>query len=167
MATTAAPVEDPCNLFVKSLDPKIDTRGLIDLFRPYGTIKSARVMSDPDTRVSKEFGFVAFEKPEQAAAAMAAMDGAKIGTNTIVVRFHESKATREAKLAQEALALSKAKNDLQALDIGGTSAAQPTTAGSFADQRASATVETKQPESAVEQEAQDVSLLTRSHLSWC
>ncbi|KAI9507287.1 hypothetical protein F5148DRAFT_1206374 [Russula earlei] len=89
---------DPCNLFCKNLDPSIDSNGLFTHFRQYGQIVSARVMRN-EVGESRGFGFVSFQTPDQAAAAMHAMNGALLGSKQLVVRLHEPKQLRQEKLA--------------------------------------------------------------------
>lgn len=89
---------DPCNLFCKNLDPSIDSNGLFSHFRSFGQIVSARVMRN-ESGESRGFGFVSYQTPEQAAAALKAMNGAVLGTKAIVVRLHEPKQMRQEKLA--------------------------------------------------------------------
>ncbi|KAL4079523.1 hypothetical protein J3A83DRAFT_4210322 [Scleroderma citrinum] len=90
---------DPCNLFCKNLDPEIDSNQLFAHFRQFGQIVSARVMRN-EGGDSRGFGFVSFQTPEQASAAMHAMNGAILGSKQIVVRLHEPKQLRQEKLAQ-------------------------------------------------------------------
>ncbi|THH14406.1 hypothetical protein EW146_g5924 [Bondarzewia mesenterica] len=90
---------DPCNLFCKNLDPSIDSNGLFTHFRQYGQIVSARVMRNENGE-SRGFGFVSFQMPDQAAAAMHAMNGVVVGSKQLVVRLHEPKQLRQEKLAQ-------------------------------------------------------------------
>ncbi|KAF5357025.1 hypothetical protein D9756_006674 [Leucocoprinus leucothites] len=90
---------DPCNLFCKNLDPDIDSNGLFTHFRQFGQIVSARVMRD-EAGASRGFGFVSYQTPDQATAAMHAMNGAQLGSKAIVVRLHEPKQLRQEKLAQ-------------------------------------------------------------------
>ncbi|KAF9269423.1 hypothetical protein L218DRAFT_993473 [Marasmius fiardii PR-910] len=89
---------DPCNLFCKNLDPEIDSNGLFTHFRKFGQIVSARVMRNENGE-SRGFGFVSFQTPDQAAAALHAMNGVQIGSKQIVVRLHEPKQLRQEKLA--------------------------------------------------------------------
>ncbi|KAA1472444.1 hypothetical protein DENSPDRAFT_850923 [Dentipellis sp. KUC8613] len=90
---------DPCNLFCKNLDPSIDSNGLFTYFRQYGQIVSARVMRNENGE-SRGFGFVSFQSPDQAAAAMHGMNGMLLGSKQLVVRLHEPKQLRQEKLAQ-------------------------------------------------------------------
>ncbi|KIY47503.1 hypothetical protein FISHEDRAFT_45229 [Fistulina hepatica ATCC 64428] len=89
---------DPCNLFCKNLDPEMDSNALFAHFKDFGQIVSARVMRN-DAGESRGFGFVSFQYPDQAAAAMRAMNGVQIGSKQIVVRLHEPKQLRQEKLA--------------------------------------------------------------------
>ncbi|KAI0942169.1 hypothetical protein AcV7_002677 [Taiwanofungus camphoratus] len=90
---------DPCNLFIKNLDISIDSNGLFTHFRQFGQIVSARVMRN-ETGESRGFGFVSYQTPDQAAAAMHAMNGVVLGSKQLVVRLHEPKQLRQEKLAQ-------------------------------------------------------------------
>lgn len=90
---------DPCNLFCKNLDPDIDSNGLFTHFRQFGMIVSARVMRNENGE-SRGFGFVSYQTPDQANAAMHAMNGAQLGSKQVVVRLHEPKQLRQEKLAQ-------------------------------------------------------------------
>lgn len=66
------------NLFVKSLDPKVDLVKLQDVFSTFGPIKSTKVATD-DEGVSYCFGFVQFEKAEDAQKALKASQDEKEG----------------------------------------------------------------------------------------
>ncbi|KAJ7468031.1 hypothetical protein FB451DRAFT_387106 [Mycena latifolia] len=90
---------DPCNLFCKNLDPDIDSNGLFTHFRQFGQIVSARVMRN-ESGESRGFGFVSYQTPDQASAALHAMNGVLLGTKQVVVRLHEPKQLRQEKLAQ-------------------------------------------------------------------
>ncbi|RIA95269.1 hypothetical protein C1645_493582 [Glomus cerebriforme] len=93
------PIVDPCNLFIKNLDANISSSDLFNQFRRYGRIISARVMRDQETGNSKGFGFVSYTSAEEADKAKSSMHGKTLGTKQIVVRLHEPKKLREAKLA--------------------------------------------------------------------
>jgi len=94
-----APLVDPCNLFIKNLDANISSSDLFNHFRKFGRIISARVMRDQETGNSKGFGFVSYTTAEEADKAKSSMHGKTLGTKQIVVRLHEPKKLREAKLA--------------------------------------------------------------------
>ncbi|GES88513.1 polyadenylate-binding protein, cytoplasmic and nuclear [Rhizophagus clarus] len=95
------PLVDPCNLFIKNLDANISSSDLFNHFRRFGRIISARVMRDQDTGNSKGFGFVSYTSAEEADKAKNSMHGKTLGTKQIVVRLHEPKKLREAKLANQ------------------------------------------------------------------
>ncbi|GAA6047071.1 hypothetical protein JCM3770_004182 [Rhodotorula araucariae] len=86
---------DPCNLFIKSLEPSITTADLRALFAPFGQITSARVMTDPAaSHRSKEFGFVSFADEGMARVALREMDARSVRGRRITVRVHEPKGVR-------------------------------------------------------------------------
>ncbi|KAJ7666012.1 hypothetical protein DFH06DRAFT_265002 [Mycena polygramma] len=98
-STSHSGLIDPCNLFCKNLDPDIDSNGLFTHFRQFGQIVSARVMRN-ESGESRGFGFVSYQTPDQASAALHAMNGVLLGTKQVVVRLHEPKQLRQEKLAQ-------------------------------------------------------------------
>ncbi|KAI7904235.1 uncharacterized protein BX663DRAFT_550627 [Cokeromyces recurvatus] len=85
---------DYTNLYVKNLDPTIDNTDLFNLFRKFGRIISARVMTHPQTNLSKGYGFVSFGKPEEAALALEEMNGYQFRTKPMIVAYHEPKKPR-------------------------------------------------------------------------
>ena len=60
------------NLYVKNLDDTVDDEILKQNFESYGKITSAKVMRDENGR-SKGFGFVCYEKPDEAAKVSSAV----------------------------------------------------------------------------------------------
>ncbi|ORE03890.1 hypothetical protein BCV72DRAFT_24475 [Rhizopus microsporus var. microsporus] len=88
---------DLMNLYVKNLDPTINDIDLFNLFRQFGRIVSARVMTNPATRQSKGYGFVSYGKPEEAALALNQMDGMLVRSKQIIVAYHEPKKPRQEK----------------------------------------------------------------------
>ena len=68
------------NLFVLGFPEYVNDDALYNLFAPYGTVLSANVMRDPATGASKNFGFVSYEHPQHAQAAMQALNGQDLGT---------------------------------------------------------------------------------------
>lgn len=57
------------NVFVKNFGEELDEEALCKMFDTYGTITSSTIMRNEDGK-SKGFGFVAFEEPESAEAAV-------------------------------------------------------------------------------------------------
>merc|ERR1712054_47272 len=87
------------NLYVKNLDDTIDDERLRKEFAPYGTITSAKVMSEEGR--SKGFGFVCFSSPEEATRAVTEMNGRIIVSKPLYVALAQRKEDRKAHLAQQ------------------------------------------------------------------
>jgi RNA recognition motif-containing protein len=77
-------------LFVGSLPWSIDDNALEDLFRDYGTVQSARVITDRDTGRSRGFGFVEIET-DDLAAVIRSTDGQDVEGRAIRVNEAEEK----------------------------------------------------------------------------
>jgi RNA recognition motif-containing protein len=73
-------------LFVGGLDRDIRGRQLNDEFSKFGVVKFARVKLREDGK-SKGFGFVEFERPEDAAKAQAEMNDKELNGRVIKVDF--------------------------------------------------------------------------------
>jgi polyadenylate-binding protein len=87
------------NLYVKNIDDTITDDDLRELFAPFGTITSARIMREEDTHVSKGFGFVCYGNPEEASRAVSEMNGRMIRSKPLYVTLHQKKEIRRAQLA--------------------------------------------------------------------
>lgn len=72
-------------LYVGNLPYSTTDDDLRQLFAEYGTIESASVISDRDTGRSKGFGFVELSTPEEAQAAIEALNGKDNGGRNLVV----------------------------------------------------------------------------------
>ena len=81
-------------LFVGNLSYNVTDDQFKALFATYGTIVSINIVTDKFSGRSKGFGFVEFEKEEEAAAAMAALDNSPQDGRNIVVK--EAKPREEA-----------------------------------------------------------------------
>ena len=55
------------NLFVKKIDKSWGLKDLLDAFKSYGPIKSAKISLNPETHTSRGYGFVWFESPQDTA----------------------------------------------------------------------------------------------------
>lgn len=73
-------------LFVGNLSYSITDDQFKALFATYGTIVSINIVKDKFSGRSKGFGFVEFEKEEEAQAAMQALDGSAQDGRNIVVK---------------------------------------------------------------------------------
>lgn len=72
-------------LYVGNLSYDVQDRDLQELFAQYGTVTSARVVTDRDSGRSKGFGFVEFGTDEEAQAAISALNGQEIGGRALTV----------------------------------------------------------------------------------
>lgn len=88
------------NLYVKNLDDTVDDETLKKHFEPYGKITSAKVMTDENGR-SKGFGFVCFEKPEEATNAVTEMNAKMVCSKPLYVALAQRKEDRRAQLASQ------------------------------------------------------------------
>ncbi|RWS25949.1 polyadenylate-binding protein 4-like isoform X1 [Leptotrombidium deliense] len=85
------------NLYVKNLDDTIDDEKLRKEFSPFGTITSAKVMTDSNGR-SKGFGFVCFSTPEEATKAVTEMNNRIVGSKPLYVALAQRKDERKMHL---------------------------------------------------------------------
>lgn len=88
------------NLYVKNLDDAIDDERLRKEFSSFGTITSAKVMTDSSQR-SKGFGFVCFSSPEEATRAVTDMNGRIVVSKPLYVALAQRKEDRKAHLASQ------------------------------------------------------------------
>jgi RNA recognition motif-containing protein len=73
------------NIYVGNLDFKVSESDLEGFFEDYGTVSSAKIISDKFTGRSKGFGFVTMEDNSEAAKAIKELDGAEFNDRKIVV----------------------------------------------------------------------------------
>ncbi|XP_043715108.1 splicing factor-like protein 1 isoform X2 [Telopea speciosissima] len=74
------------NLYVGNLPQTMDDNQLRKLFFSFGKITDAKVIKDRSTGFSKGYGFVTYENPTDASAAVAHMQGQRIDGKPLVVR---------------------------------------------------------------------------------
>ncbi|XP_074348511.1 polyadenylate-binding protein 8-like isoform X2 [Apium graveolens] len=86
---------DKTQLYVKNMDDSFDNNKLKDVFAPYGTITSCKVMHD-SSGVSKGSGFVSFSAAEEASRALSEMNGKMVGNKPLYVEFALRREDRRA-----------------------------------------------------------------------
>ncbi|KAF4079588.1 hypothetical protein AMELA_G00179780, partial [Ameiurus melas] len=64
------------NLFIYHLPQEFGDQDILQMFMPFGNVVSAKVFIDKQTNLSKCFGFVSYDNPVSAQAAIQAMNGA-------------------------------------------------------------------------------------------
>lgn len=75
----------PTKLFVGGLSWDTESEQLKAAFSPFGVLRESNVVTDRLTGRSRGFGFVVFEKPQDAAVAAREMNGAELDGRTIRV----------------------------------------------------------------------------------
>jgi RNA recognition motif-containing protein len=73
------------NIYVGNISYSIGDQELERIFTQYGTVKSARVITDKYTNQSKGFGFVEMEDVAEADAAISALNGTEHDNREIKV----------------------------------------------------------------------------------
>eukprot|EP00941_MAST-03F_sp_MAST-3F-sp1_P004023 g4023.t1 len=73
------------NVFIKNLDPTIDSKDLFDTFSIFGNIISCKVVTDRVSGESKGYGFVHFETQEAADEAINKVNGNVISGRVVYV----------------------------------------------------------------------------------
>ncbi|MBT8377984.1 MAG: RNA-binding protein [Ignavibacteria bacterium] len=78
-------------LFVGSLPWSVNDEELKETFEKHGTVVSAKVVTDRDTRRSRGFGFVEMESSSDADNAMKALNDSELNGRNIVVNEAKSR----------------------------------------------------------------------------
>jgi len=89
----STPQEGPegANLFIYHIPREVTDKDLYTLFQGFGPLLSAMVFVDKATNTSKGFGFVSYENPDDAAAAIHAMNKFRLGHKYLKVEIKRRK----------------------------------------------------------------------------
>jgi polyadenylate-binding protein len=89
------------NLYVKNIDDDVDDDKLREMFEPFGTISSTKVMRDQKSGASRGFGFVCFASPDEATKAVTTMNGKISGTKPMFVALAQPREVRRRQLEMQ------------------------------------------------------------------
>jgi cold-inducible RNA-binding protein len=73
------------NIYVTNLAYTTTEEELSQLFEPYGSVDSVRIITDRETGRSRGFGFVEMPDATEARAAIAGLNGTALGGRTLTV----------------------------------------------------------------------------------
>ncbi|KAM5304107.1 polyadenylate-binding protein 1-like [Glossophaga mutica] len=96
-AELGARAADFTNIYVKNLQADVDEQGLGQLFSQFGKMLSVKVMRD-DSGHSRGFGFVNFEKHEEAQKAVMDMNGKEVRGQLLFVSRAQKRVERQSEL---------------------------------------------------------------------
>ena len=101
------------NIFVGNLADDVDEKILKDIFATFGVVLSTKIMRDPDTGLSKHYGFVSFDNFESSDKAIQKMKGQYISGKPIEVEYafkKDTKGERHGSVAERILAANRPVN---------------------------------------------------------
>jgi len=81
-------------IYVGNLSYNTTDEGLQAAFAAFGTVRSAAVIMDRETGRSRGFGFVEMDNDDEAAAAIAALNGSQLDGRTLTVNEAQPRADR-------------------------------------------------------------------------
>ncbi|HDS08419.1 MAG TPA: RNA-binding protein [Bacteroides sp.] len=81
------------NIYVGNLDFKVNEHDLEEVFEEYGTVSSAKIITDKYSGRSRGFGFVTMESQDEANKAIKSLNGATYENRELVV--NEAKPRKE------------------------------------------------------------------------
>ena len=88
-------------LFVAGLSYAMNDSNLGDMFAEYGTVASAKIVTDRDTNRSKGFGFVEYEDEAAGNAAIAALNGKEVEGRPLTVNIARPREDRPTRSFQD------------------------------------------------------------------
>lgn len=85
------------NLFVGNLADEVDEKKLKDIFSSFGVVLSTKIMRDPESGISKHYGFVSFDNFDSSDEAITKMNGQYLSGKPIEVEYAYKKDTKGEK----------------------------------------------------------------------
>ncbi|XP_069744290.1 embryonic polyadenylate-binding protein-like isoform X4 [Narcine bancroftii] len=98
------------NLYIKNFGEDMSSSRLREIFSVFGKTLSVRVMTDQHGR-SRGFGFVNFEKHEDARKAVAKMNGKEVNSRIVYVGRAQKKAERQSVLRRQFELMKQERNN--------------------------------------------------------
>nr|XP_058929830.1 LOW QUALITY PROTEIN: polyadenylate-binding protein 4-like [Kogia breviceps] len=99
-AELGAKAKEFTNVYIKNSGAEVDDESLKELFSQFGKTLSVKVMRDPSGK-SEGFGFVSYEKHEDASKTVEEMNGKEISGKVIFVGRAQKKVERQAELKRK------------------------------------------------------------------
>ncbi|XP_038169800.1 polyadenylate-binding protein 4-like isoform X3 [Arvicola amphibius] len=99
-AELGAKAKEFTNVYIKNFGEDVDDDNLKELFSQFGKTLSVKVMRDPSGK-SKGFGFVSYEKHEDAIKAVEEMNGKEMSGKALFVGRAQKKVERQAELKRK------------------------------------------------------------------
>jgi RNA recognition motif-containing protein len=81
------------NIYVGNLNYKVSEDDLVSVFEDYGSVESARIITDKFSGRSKGFGFVTMENDDEAQKAIEELNGTTFSNREMVVNEARPKKT--------------------------------------------------------------------------
>jgi len=85
------------NLFVGNLHEDVDEKMLRDVFSNFGIVLSTKVMRDPETGVSRRYGFVSFDNFDSSDTSINSMQGQYLCGKPVEISYAYKKETKSEK----------------------------------------------------------------------
>ena len=82
------------NIFVGNLSEEVDEKQLKDIFTAFGVVLSTKIMRDPESGMSKKYGFVSFDNFDSSDEAIKKMNGQYISGKPIEITYAMKKDTK-------------------------------------------------------------------------
>lgn len=84
----------PKSVYIKNIEWSTSEKELIELFEPYGIVRSANIIKDRVSNRSKGFGFVEMDKEEDADSAIQNLNGTELRGRTLMMNAARERKTR-------------------------------------------------------------------------